>query len=92
MAQKSKWITALAGGAEEPVPGQPLVEILGDSRVLVEQHGGVSAYGCQCIEIRVKFGRVRVEGERLRLARMTRSQLVVTGTIRGVQILREGCV
>ena len=32
---------------DEPIPGQPLVEIAGERRVLIERHSGVTEYGRQ---------------------------------------------
>ena len=49
----------------EILPGQSLVELVGDSRVLV------------C-------------GENLDLARMTQRQLVITGRVEGVTLMRRG--
>lgn len=72
------------------LPGVPLVEITGDHRVLIEHHRGVVAYGCQEICVRVKYGRISVRGSALRLARMTREQLVICGCIEGVQLIRSG--
>lgn len=73
----------------EPVPGEPLVEIAGDGRVLIENHHGVREYHRDRIGINVKFGTVLVCGTGLELARMTKEQLVITGRIHGVSLLRR---
>ena len=44
----------------EPMPAQPIVEIAGDHRVLVENHRGVSAYSAERILINVSFGTVHL--------------------------------
>ena len=75
---------------DAPLPGQPLVEIYGQERVLIENHRGVTQYGKESICIKVKFGQVCVSGCRLELARMTKGQLVITGRIDGVSLFR-GC-
>lgn len=72
------------------LPGVPLVEITGDSRVLIEHHQGVVAYGCREICVRVKYGTVSVSGSALRLARMTKEQLVICGLIDGVRLMKNG--
>ncbi len=75
---------------DEPIPGLPLVEIAGDSRVLVERHRGVTEYGNCCIRVKVKFGQICIEGSGLELARMTPGQLIISGRIEQVRLIREG--
>lgn len=72
----------------EPIPGMPLVELAGERRVLIENHLGVTEYGCREIRVKVKFGQLCVCGVGLELARMTRQQLVITGQIDSVSLLR----
>lgn len=74
----------------EILPGQSLVELVGDSRVLVENHQGVTEYSRYRIGATVSFGRVLVCGENLELARMTQRQLVITGRVEGVTLMRRG--
>lgn len=74
---------------EEPIPGQPLVEISGNTRVLIEHHRGVTEYGCGRIGVKVKFGTLCVTGKGLELAQMTAQKLVITGCIDGVILERR---
>lgn len=73
----------------EPFPGQAIVEITGDRRVLIENHYGVKAYGQDKIIVKVKYGAVCVCGCGLELLRMTREQLVIRGRIDGVTLQRR---
>ena len=73
----------------EPMPAQPIVEIAGDQRVLVENHRGVIAYSAERILINVAFGTVCICGSGLRLIRMTKAQLVIRGRIDAVSLLRR---
>ncbi len=75
----------------EPIPGQPVVEIAGTDRVLIEHHGGVTEYGCNRIRVKVAYGNVCVSGERLELKRMTREQLIIGGRIDCVALERVRC-
>ena len=63
------------------VPGIPLVEIYGQQRVLVENHRGIVGYEDQEILIRVRYGCICVTGQHLKLAKMCRGKLVITGNI-----------
>ena len=73
---------------DEPLPGRPLVEIVDHSRVLIENHKGVSEYGREMIRVKVKFGSICVCGTNLELARMTKGQLVICGNIDSIQLCR----
>ena len=73
----------------EPMPAQPIIEVAGDQRVLIENHRGVSAYSSEKILITVAFGKVCVCGCGLRLIRMTKEQLVIRGRIDAVSLLRR---
>ena len=75
----------------EPIPGVPLVELMNDQRVLIENHGGVSAYGKSEIRTRVKFGEVIICGDKLEIACMTAKQLIVTGCIHSIHVSRGIC-
>ena len=72
----------------ESLPMQPLVEVCGNNRVLIENHRGVSEYSDDRIGVRVRFGTVCICGEGLKLCRMSGCQLVVTGMIHNIQLFR----
>ena len=67
---------------------QPLVELTGCRRVLVENHSGVMAYSQEEITLRMRYGYLRVVGQNMILAEMRREQLVISGQIDGVFIHR----
>ena len=77
------------GLAEESFPGQSIVEILGENRVLIENHGGVKGYSRQCVIIRVRFGEIHVSGDCLQLLRMSKERLVVSGVVHQVSLKRR---
>lgn len=78
--------TELAG---ESIPAQPIVEIAGDGRVLIENHYGVRAYSQDAIVVNVKYGCVCVSGKGLELLCMTKEQLVIRGKIDAVTLQRR---
>lgn len=82
-------LTENADLVEQPLPGQPIVEIAGDRRVLIENHFGVKEYGTQRITVKVKYGCVCICGEHLELMRMTKEQLVICGRIDCVTVQRR---
>lgn len=77
-----------AGIPDETLPRQPLLELCGDGRVLIENHYGVAKYGTEEIHVRVSFGTVCIYGSKLRLCRMLGNQLIITGQIDTVKLSR----
>lgn len=75
---------------EVPFPGQPIVEIAGENRVLIENHLGVIAYSRETVRVKVRFGCICVSGCGLELLRMSREQLIIRGRIDGVTLQRRG--
>ena len=71
------------------VSGQPIIEIGGDRRVLIENHQGVAAYGREKILVHVNFGSVCICGGNLEMLHMTKEQLVIYGRIDSVGLQRR---
>lgn len=93
MIRKSRFLDGIFFGADLPgetLPGKPLVEIIGDKRVLIENHFGVTAYCDKEICVKTSLGCVCITGSELMLAQMTRQQLVIVGRVDGVHLLRGG--
>lgn len=92
MAERGHWVHRFAEGTDlhgETLPGVPVVEIAGGSRVLIEKHGGVVEYACERIRIRVSYGMICVFGSQLELLRMTKQQVIISGQIDGIRLQRE---
>lgn len=83
-------ISASADLLDEPIPGQTLVELAGEKRVLIEHHLGVTEYGQRQIRVRVKYGSICICGQGLELVRMTKQTLVICGSISCIQLERNG--
>jgi len=68
------------------VAGLPRIELTGNREVRMENHRGILAYGTE--EIHVSGGRViiKVRGTDLELRAMNGSELLITGTILGVEL------
>ena len=64
----------------------PLIEIVGQNRVLIENHNGVLGYSLEEIQVKVNFGRVQIIGKNLRIMQLCKDQLVITGSVEAVQL------
>ncbi len=71
------------------LPRLPIVEIAGDRRILIENHFGVWEYGRDKISVKVKYGLVTIYGSCLELRQMTKDQLVISGKICSVTLVRR---
>lgn len=74
----------------ETLPGQVLVEIAGENRVLIEQHRGIREYSPQRIGVCVSYGMVEIYGSGLELRCMSKDQLIICGQIDSVTLKRRG--
>ena len=86
------FLDRLAEGIDLPgeaLPGQPVLEVAGDRRVLIEHHRGVTEYSRERIGVRVSYGQIMICGCGLELVRMCKEQLVVTGQIDGITFCRR---
>ena len=86
MMQRFTEHATLAG---EPILKQPLLELCGENRLLIEHHMGIGEYSSETIHVNVKFGCICVTGTDLELCCMTAEQLVITGNIE-MFTLRKG--
>ncbi|MCD8335444.1 MAG: YabP/YqfC family sporulation protein [Clostridiales bacterium] len=68
------------------VAGAPLIELVGKRELRMENHRGILSYDPE--EISISGGRllVRVRGEGLALGAMSGESLLITGTIRSVEL------
>lgn len=92
MAPDFSWMQRLADHAEladEILPGQTVLELIGEGRVLIEGHGGVSAYSDAEICVKVKYGIVKIVGSNLKLSQMTLYKLIISGSVSGIHIVRR---
>ena len=88
MVEKRSWGSRLTAGADLPaesVPGQPVVELIGNDRVIIEEHRGVSEYSGQQITVNMCYGKISIRGCNLELSKMMGHQMVITGRIEGLE-------
>jgi len=73
----------------ENIPGQPVVEIAGENRVLIECHRGVLAYSRDRIQVGVRYGALCICGCGLEMVHMSREKLIIYGKIDSVTLQRR---
>ena len=75
------------GGRFDALSRVPIVEMAGQNRVLIENHQGVLVYSLEEICVKVGYGCVCISGRGLQIMHMSREQLVICGSISGVQLM-----
>ncbi len=70
--------------------GRPRVEIIGNNRVVVENHRGIKEYDGRLLRIKCRGCEVQIKGDELELAALSIDELAVTGTIISVEYSVEG--
>ncbi len=81
-------ITDAAQLQNEALPGRSIVELYSDRRVLIEVHRGILSYDTEKIQIRVKYGILCICGSCLEVTKMTVQQLVISGQIDSLHLIR----
>lgn len=81
-------MTDVASRTGEPILKQPLLELCGEHRVLIEHHKGIGEYSSRFINVKVRFGSVMIGGTGLEICMMTSEQLIITGDIETVTLLK----
>ena len=64
----------------------PIVELVGQNRVLIENHQGVLGYSLEEICVKADFGTIRICGCDLRIMQLSKEQLVICGHIDTLQM------
>ena len=92
MKQSKKFLdNVLRTAIVEPdlLPGLPIVEMAGDRRILIEKHESVIQYTDELVVVRMGYGQLQIRGCCLSLARLGKEQLVITGDVCSVSIVRK---
>lgn len=92
MKEYRNWGQRLADAADLPgeaMPGIPVVELLGDNRVLIECHRGVTEYSCEQIGVKVSFGCLCIRGCGLHVRFMTKEKLIISGKMESITLIRR---
>ncbi len=80
MSVKEKFINML-DIPEEVVFNTPLVTILGNNEVSIENYKGIIEYGDEKIRINSSIGQIKIEGEKLSLKQIATEKIIIVGCI-----------
>ena len=67
---------------------QPILELGGDKRIWIENHGGVKDYSPNHICVTVRYGQIMIYGVDLCMRKMQGQILVITGRIDRIELMR----
>lgn len=68
----------------EILTNEPLIEIRGSGRVSIDHHTAILEYTPQRIHVATQTGLVAVQGENLTIVLLTRTRMVIEGSISSV--------
>lgn len=72
------------------IPGTGIIEVIGNNRVLVENHISITEYTDSTVCIRMKFGCACIHGTDLIIHKMCKEQLVIAGNISCIKLAKGG--
>lgn len=64
-----------------------ILELTGNSRLLVENHLGIQCYGSSVIRIRTDFGLLLITGDEMCFEFMSKYRLLIQGKISEIRVL-----
>lgn len=70
----------------QPFQSEPLVEISGYNRILIENYMGILLYSQCLVQVQLSLGNISVSGTDLRIMQISKEQLVITGHIHVLQL------
>jgi sporulation protein YqfC len=80
-------MTSLLNLPPDITQGESFINIIGRSRIKLENHRGLMECTPQSVGVRLKKGLLRIGGEELVIAEILSDALEVTGEIRSVEFL-----
>ena len=83
------WLADAVSLPSELMTGRFLLELLGQGRILIENHQGVQEYANEKICVRTSFGSVSIFGRELHLSCLSRERLVIVGPVSQITVSRE---
>ena len=93
MAPEFSWMRQIFDNtefADEVFPGETVIELVGEGRVLIEGHGGILAYSDEEVHAKTRYGVAEITGCNLKLSYMDEYKLIITGNITAVHLARRG--
>ncbi len=66
---------------EEVVLNLPKVTVVAGVQVIIENHQGIILYQPTCLRIRARGGELRLDGQRLSIASISATEIVVDGRV-----------
>ena len=84
-----QWLAESVDMEGEPLPGQSILELYSDNRILIENHCGVGAYSRERICVNLNFGIISISGCNMELRQMSKEQLVISGQIKRIDLNRR---
>lgn len=73
---------------DQTMPGEPIIEVYGDNRVLIEGRCAVTRYDSAQIQLRNACGTVCIYGCNLCMAELSCSRMIIKGNICNITISR----
>ena len=70
---------------KDVVLGVPIVTILGEFEINIENYRGMIEYTENLIRVKVKDGQIRITGQRLQIAYYTNDEMLITGRIEKIE-------
>lgn len=80
-------IAEVSGAPKDVVLGIPLITVIGNNEVCVENYRGILEYNEKLIRIHTKLGKIRVEGNDLQIECYSNDEMKIIGKIKRIEFV-----
>lgn len=83
-------ITDASGMPKDVILGVPLVTVIGQNELCVENYRGILEYTEKFIRIQTKLGKIHITGKELQIEYYTNDEMKIIGQVERIEFLEGG--
>ena len=65
-----------------------IIELVGDEKLIIENHRGIVKYSCEEMQVRVGFGTVCISGKNLSMSELMCEEITLEGEIAKIEFIK----
>jgi len=83
-------ITDASGMPKDVILGVPLVTVIGQNELCIENYRGILEYTEKFIRIQTKLGKIHITGKELQIEYYTNDEMKIIGQVERIEFLEGG--
>lgn len=66
----------------------PLLTLIGDSEIHIENHKGIIEYGSEILRLNTNIGIIKIYGKNITIKEISKEEIMINGEIGGIDIIK----